>query len=213
MNRFYALGLVSAVLIPLLLPHDAEERSQSVSNADAPPRLETSVTVTRLEAPASLAEALSHASIRLVDDFDERGRCLAQAVYFEARSEPLQGQLAVAQVVLNRVRSTLWPNEICAVVFQNEHRRHGCQFSFACDGLSDNPHNPRAWRNAKLVAAVALYGLWQDITEAATHYHADYVAPAWRTAMNPTVRYGRHQFYRDARQTVVLNASLGEQGS
>jgi len=212
MNRFYALGLLSAVLIPLLLPRDAEERSQSVSHTVAKPTLETSVTVTRLEAPETLAEALSHASRRLVDNFDEQGRCLAQAVYFEARSEPLKGQLAVAQVVLNRVRSSLWPNDICAVVFQNEHRRHGCQFSFACDGLSDNPHNPRAWRNAKLVAAVALYDLWQDITEAATHYHADYVAPAWRTAMNATVRYGRHQFYRDRRQALVMNARL-EQGS
>lgn len=210
MNRFYALALLAAALLPLLLPKP--ERPEIDAAGASEPQLETSVTVARIEPPATLAEALLQASTRLRDDFNDQSRCLAQTVYFEARSEPLQGQLAVAQVVLTRMRSSLWPNDICSVVFQNEHRRHGCQFSFACDGLSDNPHNPRAWEQAKLVAAVALEDLWRDVTEAATHYHADYVAPAWRKAMNPTVRYGRHQFYRDRRQAVVMTAS-SEQGS
>jgi len=133
-------------------------------------------------------------------------------VYFEARSEPLEGQLAVAQVVLNRVRSSFWPNDICSVVFQNEHRRHGCQFSFACDGLSDNPHNPRPWKRSVLVAAVALHELWQDVTQSATHYHADYVAPAWGEVLYPTVRHGRHLFYRDTRRAIVLNADFETDG-
>ncbi len=167
--------------------------------------------VARAAAPAG--RAVRHASVRArplrdvvlaagrrlaeVPDADER--CLAQAVYFESRSEPLAGQLAVAQVVLNRVRSPAWPDSVCAVVFQNERWRHRCQFSFACDGRSDRPREARAWRIARMVARVALDGDWPDITRHATHYHADYVRPAWQAAMIRTARYGRHLFYRDDR--------------
>lgn len=212
MNRFHLLGLISAVLIPLLLPEAGQRPDTLGASSPAGEETVTEVSVARIVPPASLREALARAAEGLPEDLDEQARCLAQAVYFEARSEPLEGQLAVAQVVLNRVRSAFWPNDICSVVFQNEHRRHGCQFSFACDGLSDNPHNPRAWQRSKLVAAVALQDLWDDVTGAATHYHADYVAPEWRRAMDPTVRYGRHLFYRDDRRAVVLNADYETDG-
>ncbi|MEO0413048.1 MAG: cell wall hydrolase [Pseudomonadota bacterium] len=123
--------------------------------------------------------------------------CLAQAVYFEARSEPVEGQLAVAQVVLNRVLDERYPTTICGVVFQGEHRRNKCQFSFACDGLSDTPYNRLAWTEAKAISHVALQGYWDDLTATATHYHADYVMPYWGEILEARVQHGRHIFYRD----------------
>ncbi len=149
--------------------------------------------------PPRLRDVILAAGHRLSSSPDPDERCLAQAVYFEARSEPLAGQLAVAQVVLNRVRSPSWPDSVCAVVFQNERWRHRCQFSFACDGRSDRPREGRAWRIARMVARTALDRGWPDITRHATHYHADYVRPRWRARLVETARYGRHLFYRDAR--------------
>lgn len=131
------------------------------------------------------------------DGLDAQTYCLAQAVYFEARSEPLPGQLAVAQVVLNRVQSSAYPDTICAVVFQNERWRNRCQFSFACDGRSDRPHNPQAWAVSSIVAQIAVEGAWADLTHKATHYHADYVSPHWRLSLTSTAKHGRHVFYRD----------------
>ncbi len=124
--------------------------------------------------------------------------CLTQAIYFEARSEPLEGQLAVAQVVLNRVDSRRYPDSICGVVFQNEHWRNRCQFSFACDGLSDNAKNPVAWARALDIAAMALKNSYDDLTMKSTHYHATYVAPYWSGILKPTVTLGRHVFYRES---------------
>lgn len=124
-------------------------------------------------------------------------RCLAQAVYFEARGEPFEGQLAVAQVVLNRVRDERYPNEICAVVFENETWRHRCQFSFACDGRSDRPKDLSAWLNAIKTARMVGTGQLRDVTYASTHYHAEYVEPEWAERFHRTVKIGRHYFYRN----------------
>ncbi|TNE56954.1 MAG: cell wall hydrolase [Alphaproteobacteria bacterium] len=124
--------------------------------------------------------------------------CLAQAIYYEARGEDLQGQMAVAEVVLNRVQSKNYPNSVCGVVFQNEKAKHRCQFSFACDGKSDNPPATAAWSQAKLVAAYLASQDTLQLTQAATHYHADYVTPSWASHLHETVKIGRHIFYRPA---------------
>lgn len=124
-------------------------------------------------------------------------RCLAQAVYFEARSEPFEGQVAVAYVILNRVKDRRYPNSICEVVFQNEKRRHHCQFSFACDGLSDNPYEMTAWNVARRVAGGTLSNASGDVTAHSTHYHAKYVSPGWAKYLQPTIQVGRHIFYRE----------------
>lgn len=129
------------------------------------------------------------------EKFDDEAHCLAQAIYFEARSEPVEGQLAVAQVVMNRVNDRRYPNSVCGVVFQNERLRHRCQFSFACDGKSDNPRDARAWNLASRISYVAMANNWQDITKSATHYHADYVEPYWIKSMEKTAVYGQHLFY------------------
>ncbi|MEX1147009.1 MAG: cell wall hydrolase [Sphingomonadales bacterium] len=124
-------------------------------------------------------------------------RCLAEAIYFEARGEPLMGQLAVAHVVMNRVRDRRYPDTICGVVFQNEHRPNRCQFSFACDGQSAEPTDLRAWSRSLKVALQTLAGASEDMTDASTHYHANYVAPYWASMLEPTIQLGQHLFYRE----------------
>ncbi|MGH6908302.1 MAG: cell wall hydrolase [Aestuariivirga sp.] len=123
-------------------------------------------------------------------------RCLATAVYFEARSESHLGQLAVATVILNRAKASNYPSSICGVVYQGAHRLNACQFSFACDGQSDLPQDGRAWETALSIAALALAKdrqLW--IVAAATHYHADYVDPYWSKSLHRVTKIGRHIFY------------------
>jgi hypothetical protein len=122
--------------------------------------------------------------------------CLARAIYFEARSESEIGRLAVAQVILNRVKSPFYPDTICDVVYQNAGKRNGCQFSFACDGESDNPRRGRAWKLAKTLASRAMAGDGEvQAIATATNYHADYVQPKWSGAMTRLVQIGRHIFY------------------
>jgi len=123
-------------------------------------------------------------------------QCLTAAVYYEARSEGLEGQRAVAQVVLNRVRHPAFPKSVCGVVYQGSRRRTGCQFSFTCDGSLRGGREPEAWGRARRVAATALAGSVYGPVGLATHYHASYVRPWWAAAMRRAVSVGSHIFYR-----------------
>lgn len=124
-------------------------------------------------------------------------KCLAEAVYFEARSEPEAGQAAVAQVVLNRVKSGLYPTSVCGVVYQNRHRFKACQFTFACEGKSLAITEPEPWQIAQRVARDVMEGQSYNANiGASTHYHANYVAPYWSRRLKRTDRIGRHIFYR-----------------
>ncbi|MHB8885600.1 MAG: cell wall hydrolase [Methylovirgula sp.] len=124
-------------------------------------------------------------------------RCLAEAIYFEARSEPKEGQAAVAQVVLNRVASGLYPSTICGVVFQNRRHYHACQFSFACEGRSLRINEPEAWRTAVRIAEEVSNGkTYVADVGAATHYHADYVRPTWARRLKRMDVIGHHIFYK-----------------
>jgi spore germination cell wall hydrolase CwlJ-like protein len=133
---------------------------------------------------------------------DEEGRnkseiCLAEAIYFEARGEAVRGQMAVAQVVLNRVFSGKYPNTVCGVVYQNSHRHLACQFTFACDGIPDVVREPDMWERAKTIAAEMLDGkLWLPEVGKATHYHAYWVRPGWVREMTKMHKLGVHTFYR-----------------
>ncbi|MGI9386718.1 MAG: cell wall hydrolase [Methyloligellaceae bacterium] len=123
--------------------------------------------------------------------------CLAKAIYFESRGEPVHGQLAVAQVVMNRVRESYYPKTICGVVFEGAHRRNKCQFSFACDGRKDVPRSKRLWRLAKSLAKKTMDGdVWLKDVGHASHYHATYVRPRWIKYMRRIKRIGVHVFYR-----------------
>ena len=154
------------------------------------------------EAEFSRAESLfsGQRSGNKPESFAEAQRCLAQAIYFEARSEPLAGWEAVADVVINRAVSRRYPASICGVVFQGDHRRHKCQFSFACDGLSDRPRNRRLWQRSLRVAGHKLtHFRTLPVTQLATHYHADYVDPYWTRDMVRLAKIGRHIFYTDGK--------------
>lgn len=125
-------------------------------------------------------------------------KCLATAIYFEARGEPEEGQIAVAQVVLNRLKNPTYPNTICGVVFQNKSRRNRCQFSFACDGKSDRVTDSTSWREAQELAKRAVEeqaATFISEVGSATHYHATYVRPRWARRMTKTDKIGRHIFY------------------
>ena len=122
--------------------------------------------------------------------------CLALNIYWEARSEPLLGQVAVAAVTLNRVAAPAFPDSVCEVVFQGEERgRHLCQFSWRCDGLDDRPRNLVAWEAARRVARLALSDQVADPTGGALWYHADHVLPDWTEEMTMRARIGHHLFY------------------
>jgi Cell Wall Hydrolase len=130
-------------------------------------------------------------------DYAKAERCLVNAIYFEARSEPVSGQIAVAQVVMNRVFSGFYPNDVCGVVYQNAHRHLACQFTFACDGKSKIINERGAWARANRIAKQTLDGkLYVATVGTSTHYHAVYVRPNWVREMHKTARYGIHNFYR-----------------
>jgi spore germination cell wall hydrolase CwlJ-like protein len=123
-------------------------------------------------------------------------QCLARAVYFEARSESELGQRAVAQVIINRSRDPAYPNTICGVIYQGAERPNSCQFSFACDGLSDEPKTRAQWAMAQKIAKQAMAGKSEvTFVAAATHYHADYVTPKWSHSLRRIMKIGRHIFY------------------
>jgi spore germination cell wall hydrolase CwlJ-like protein len=124
-------------------------------------------------------------------------KCLATGIYFEARGEKVEGQAAVAQVILNRVRNPHFPDTICGVVYHNDHWRNRCQFSFACDGIRDRVRSRHHWQVAKDVAMAVTAGkIWLDGVGSSTHYHAVYVRPRWARAMQRQTRIGLHIFYR-----------------
>ena len=135
--------------------------------------------------------------------------CLALNTYHEAKNQSTIGQIATAQVVMNRVEDNRFPNTVCEVVKQGPTRpswedpnkeypiKHRCQFSWYCDGKSDVPKNEKAWKKAQDVAFLVLYNKIElDVTEGATHYHATYVKPAWAKTKKRTTRIEKHIFYR-----------------
>jgi spore germination cell wall hydrolase CwlJ-like protein len=133
----------------------------------------------------------------------EAMECMAKNIYFESRNQSHLGQLAVAHTTINRVVDDRYPNDICAVVKQGvknsdgSMKRHKCQFSWYCDGLTDNPKNIDLWYQAQVVAAEAI-GLWStyDVTEGSTHYHTDKVNPKWAKTLDEVVQIDDHIFYR-----------------
>ncbi len=131
------------------------------------------------------------------DDSARENRCLAEAIYFEARGESGEGQAAVAQVVLNRVSSGLYPATICGVVYQNRRHYNACQFSFACEGKSLRIDEPDAWRQAVLIAGEVTNGrTYVSDLGGSTHFHANYVRPRWARRLEKMDVIGHHIFYK-----------------
>ncbi len=132
--------------------------------------------------------------------------CLTSAIYYEAGQEPTDGQRAVAQVILNRVRHPAFPSSVCGVVYQGSTRQTGCQFTFTCDGSMARAPMTDAWDRARNVAAAALAGSVFPAVGNATHYHAYYVVPYWASSLAKTAVVGAHLFYR-------WNGGWGQQGA
>ena len=132
--------------------------------------------------------------------------CLAQNIYFEAGNQPLAGKIAVSQVVLNRVEHYAYPDNVCGVVYDAKWRenwkgkmvpiRNQCQFSWFCDGKSDDPVDSATWLSSMHIARDVMQGAYGDITEGATHYHATWVYPYWADSLNETVVINEHVFYK-----------------
>lgn len=140
----------------------------------------------------SLPGSGSPASIN-IEQLQEH-HCLALNIYWEARSEPVLGQYAVAAVTMNRVRHEAFPNNICQVVKQGGENRHRCQFSWWCDGKSDKPKDKNAWALARQIAWSAFNSDQGDPTDGALFYHATYVSPEWSKKMIRTAQIGNHLF-------------------
>ena len=194
----FALPLLSTPMGAALPPHDF------------PPTLEAFVQVQQgspsdtIESPVSKAPTFAAWQKRIAETFSWQmveKSCLATAIYFESRSEPTSGQLAVANVVINETTSPAYPSTICGVVFQGSNRLNACQFSFACDGKSNSPQAEPAWQKATALAYLLLpvhkkrkYEEFLFVSTA-THYHTIDARPRWSKSLGRLNQIGRHMFY------------------
>lgn len=150
-----------------------------------------------LRGPTAQQPAAAQPSVPSQPQIDARQQnCLAQAVFYEARGESQRGQIAVAEVIMNRVRSGYYPTSICGVVYQGSHRATGCQFTFTCDGSLNRTPRGRAWDRAQRVATAVMSGYTRPITQGATHYHTREVNPVWNSGLVQTTSIESHIFYR-----------------
>lgn len=122
--------------------------------------------------------------------------CLTMAIAYEAGNQPMAGQQAVGQVILNRVRTGRFQRSVCGVVFAGSQRSTGCQFTFTCDGSLNRQLRDTTWESARMAAASVLAGAAPDRVGGATHYHADYVLPYWASTGQVAAKIGAHIFYR-----------------
>jgi spore germination cell wall hydrolase CwlJ-like protein len=125
-----------------------------------------------------------------------QAKCLAEALYFEARGESVSGMFAVAEVILNRVDSKSFPNSVCAVIHQGTGRKFACQFTYTCDGRPEVIAEPRAFDRVAKIASLMMRGGPRDLTDGATYYHTKAVSPSWSRKFHRTATIGVHHFYR-----------------
>jgi hypothetical protein len=123
-------------------------------------------------------------------------QCLSEALYFEARGETLKGQIAVAEVILNRVASQRFPDTVCAVINQGTGRKYACQFTYTCDGRPEHITEPAAFQRVGKVARMMLDGAPRRLAGGATYYHTTAVRPRWAQRFERTTKLGVHLFYR-----------------
>lgn len=139
-------------------------------------------------------------------DPNEEVYCMAKNIYFESGNQPLAGKVAVAQVVINRTQHYAYPEDICGVIYQARWYTnwkgnqmpilHKCQFSWFCDGKSDEPEDSITWMKSLEIANSVIQGDYPDITGGATHYHSIMVEPYWADELNETVQITDHIFYK-----------------
>lgn len=201
----------SSPLVPAASQRASSTPSSRVAMAETTPAAFSGHVARPGDARIALAAAPATRDLRLAlpgerqiytgliapQDMAREQRCLAEAVYFEARSESFDGQAAVAQVVLNRAKSGLYPSSICGVVYQNSNRYLSCQFTFTCEGKSLRITEPAPWRDAVRIAREVYEGtLYLAEVGASTHYHARYVRPGWAKRLKKMDTIGQHVFYQ-----------------
>lgn len=163
---------------------------------DPVPGAQTAPHLLKLARQVTSAPATLFRGATALDSY-RASNCLTSAIYYEAANEPDEGQRAVAQVVLNRVRSPLWPNTVCGVVYQGSERTDTlCQFTFSCDGAMARAPQAAQWARARRVAQEALGGAVYAPVGMATHYHTLAVRPDWSGSLTPVAVVGAHIFYR-----------------
>lgn len=206
----WAAGLMAITAIALIIPAIGAKATDQRSNAawaEAATEFQAftdqETTHIAYQAPrlndANAIQSLSDLRVehrRWAESRAAEHQCLSEAIYYEARSETRSGQLAVADVVKNRVKSKHFPDTICGVVYQNADRPFACQFSFACDGSMDRAPSGKAWENSQNMAQVSLSGFVSDLTHNSTHYHTVAVNPHWADSLQFQKQVGFHVFYR-----------------
>ena len=207
----WAAGEAPIIETPAVVAVTTPPEIASPAPAASKPARET-VVASRSEPAAEPSRSIRPADLLKLDGKSraKAERCLANAVYFESRGESVRGQIAVAQVVLNRAFSGYYPHDVCGVVYQGAHRHLSCQFTFACDGIPDVVTEPEAWERAKRVAKATLDGkVWLNEVGKATHYHAYWVNPYWVRSMRRLHKIGVHSFYRPRRWGTGADARPG----
>jgi spore germination cell wall hydrolase CwlJ-like protein len=174
------------------LPSITDQPAKAIESGESvAPKGEVNADNTRAKSPAERLGLLDEKSRAKSE------KCLAEAVYFEARGEAVRGQIAVAQVVMNRTFSGFYPTTVCGVVYQNKNHHLACQFTFACDNVPDVVREPDMWDRATKIAKAMLDGeLWLPEVDKSTHYHAYWVHPSWVAEMKKMYKFGVHTFYR-----------------
>jgi hypothetical protein len=203
-RSFLSLGLLLLLVASCVPAAGAGTRLASVNTASAAAARTANVATEAPPPPDILAREIAVGGAARPFDIGDTSHddvlsaldCLTAAVYYEARSEPVDGQRAVAQVVLNRVRHPAFPKSVCGVVYQGSNRTTGCQFTFTCDGSLARGREPAAWARSRKIAAAALAGYVYAPVGLATHFHTTAIHPWWADSMARAVTVGAHIFYR-----------------
>ena len=191
------LRAANDALTDILRPRPRDEDAEvTVASRNGDPK--AAVDAAKATKRALEARELDTASLDAMPSAagDAQWQCLAEAIYHESRGEPLPGQVAVAEVVLNRVNDRQFPNTVCGVTKQGAGSGRGCQFSYACDGRSDVMKSPLARERSEKLATLMLAGRARTVTDGATYFHTRAVRPAWAPRMTRTATIGHHIFYR-----------------
>ncbi|WP_254871577.1 cell wall hydrolase [Pseudooceanicola sp. HF7] len=201
------------LIASLLLATPAVAQNPMADAMDAEQSAMRSVPQGRLAALLKAPEAAASDALKITYSRDwlarqpagkggDSFRCLAEALYFEARGESVKGQFAVAEVILNRVDSPDFPNSVCGVINQGTGRKFACQFTYTCDGRAETISEPRAYARVAKVAAIMLdEASPRALTEGATYYHTRHVSPRWSRSFDRTASIGVHEFYRAPTRT------------
>ena len=194
-------GLPTAVVIdgtrakPVLMPNNVpviEPVALRTVSLDRAKQINDATPFVKGKVPSALPFHFKGSTL----DKQRAEACLTTAIFYEAGAETAHGQMAVAQVILNRMRHPAFPKSICGVVFQGSERRTGCQFSFTCDGAMARVPSPAGWGRATAVAHAMLSGTVYPPVGIATHYHTDWVIPAWSAKLDKVRAEGTHLFFR-----------------